>query len=545
MCCASVCAFRFSDVVATRGTASAFAISNFPVGTHVVLRASIVNRTNLSMKDDAQDCLSGWVLVVDASSHAIAGAPHSITCLSRCSGISTEPRLSRHLPPTLDIVSLAMAQPVFSATAPEDLESLSTEQGGLRVPLQLNPKERSSPASRWTLRHLTAYRLLLKPETDFLATFRSDHAALCPVCNTVQDDLPQTVDTQGTAALIQDPCPANLLNATEAELMRLPNGSFWLALARAMRPEDIEMKRFPRRDRMEVERPSFVNSSTAIVGSSSPTRPSSSSDFEMSTGSIDEDEYDARRDKPEEVTVHLAMSFLLHALYICLLQDSESLSEVRARVERQRSYVVNGIGHIVAEDDGGICRMERRAVGWAMTHPYIALLEAKRAFRHVQVNNITGEIRPVVSSEVLAQCFGEAVVAWMANRPLVGQESDQPPALYSPSPCALLLTAIRFSIFLVAASNTFLRFMHFHFGSHYAELVNSTNLATQLALITDTNKDTCVHMQCSKWLNLQAAQGRRAALCHVLALLRWHDNAAEVLNNEVGKDSSDDDSDMV
>ncbi|KAK4075265.1 hypothetical protein Purlil1_12695 [Purpureocillium lilacinum] len=439
-----------------------------------------------------------------------------------------------------------MTQAIFSATAPEDLESLCTEQGGLRVPLQLNPKERSSPASRWTLRHLIAYRLLLKSETNFLATFQSEHAALCPVCNTLRDDLPQTVDTDGTAALIQDPCPANLLHATEAELMRLTNGSFWLALARAMRPEGIELRRFPRRDRMEVERPSFVNSSTAIVGSSSPTRPSSSSDFEMSTGSIDEDEYDARRGKPEEVTVHLAMSFLQHALYTCLLQDSESLSEVRARVERQRSYVVNGIGHIVAEDDGGICRMERRAVGWTMTHPYIALLEAKRAFRHVQVNNITGETRPVVSNEVLAQCFGEAVVAWMANRRLIGQESDLIRSLsFSFSLSSSADDHSLRSVFLITASNTFLRFVHFRFGSHYAELVDSTDMATQQALVADINKDTCVHMQCSKWFNLQAAQGRRAALCHVLALLRWHDNAAEVLNNEVGKGSSDDDSDMV
>lgn len=68
-----------------------------------------------------------------------------------------------------------------------------------------------------------------------------------------------------------------------------------------------------------MERPNFVNSTNAIAGSSSPTRPSSS-EFEISTENNDEDEHDARRSKPEEVTVHLATSFLHHALFVCLLR---------------------------------------------------------------------------------------------------------------------------------------------------------------------------------------------------------------------------------
>lgn len=438
-----------------------------------------------------------------------------------------------------------MAQSVFSATTPEDLESLSTEHGGLRVPLQLDPKEQSSPTSRWSLRHVIAYRLLFRSETDFLVTFQSEHDAHCPACSNRHDDSLQTLDHRRTAALTQESCPVDLRNATEAELMRHPNGQFWLALARAMQPEVTELRHFPQRDRREVERPSFVNSATAIVGSSSPTRPSSSSDFEMSMESIDEDEYDARRARPEEVTVHLAMSFLQHALYMCLLQDSGGLSEIRARIERQRSHAVNNVGHIIAEDDGGICRMERQVVGWTMTHPYIALLEAKRAFRHVQVSNTAGETRPIVSNSVIAQCFGEAVVAWMANRRLIGQESD---LIRSLSFSFLLSSSadghLLRSVFLIAASNTFLRFVHFHFGSHYAELIDSTDMAAQKALVADTRKDTCVHMRCSKWFNLQAAQGRRAALCHVLALLRWHDNAAQEMENEIRGTSSDSDSDM-
>jgi hypothetical protein len=78
-----------------------------------------------------------------------------------------------------------------------------------------------------------------------------------------------------------------------------------------------------------------MNSTTAIVGSSSPTGPSSS-EFEMGMEDIDEDEDDARRSKPEEVTVQLATSFLQHYLYLCLLQYSDEFTEVRVRVERRR-----------------------------------------------------------------------------------------------------------------------------------------------------------------------------------------------------------------
>jgi hypothetical protein len=42
---------------------------------------------------------------------------------------------------------------------------------------------------------------------------------------------------------------------------------------------------------------------------------------------------------------------------------------------------------------------------------YLALLEAKRAFKYIHVDTRTGETKPIVSNETLAQCFGEAVIA--------------------------------------------------------------------------------------------------------------------------------------
>ena len=43
------------------------------------------------------------------------------------------------------------------------------------------------------------------------------------------------------------------------------------------------------------------------------------SEFKVDLDDLDEDEYDARRSNPEEVTVHFLMSFLQFALNLCLL----------------------------------------------------------------------------------------------------------------------------------------------------------------------------------------------------------------------------------
>ncbi|KAI1185342.1 hypothetical protein F5B17DRAFT_432677 [Nemania serpens] len=50
----------------------------------------------------------------------------------------------------------------------------------------------------------------------------------------------------------------------------------------------------------------------------------------MGMEDIDEDEDDARRSKPEEVTVQLATSLLQRPLYLCLLQYSDEFTELDA-----------------------------------------------------------------------------------------------------------------------------------------------------------------------------------------------------------------------
>jgi len=111
-----------------------------------------------------------------------------------------------------------------------------------------------------------------------------------------------------------DPC-----RKTHGELLQLPNGPFWEALAQAVRTASTDrQKYYPRSERKQVQREGYVNSETAILGSS-PTVPSSS-EFEVDVDDVDEDEHDERRSQPEEVTMYLILCFLQQALNRCLEQ---------------------------------------------------------------------------------------------------------------------------------------------------------------------------------------------------------------------------------
>ena len=83
-------------------------------------------------------------------------------------------------------------------------------------------------------------------------------------------------------------------------------------------PNRLTRRKITLNVRKQVEREGYVNSETAIPGSS-PIAPSSS-EFEVDMDNVDEDEHDARRSKPEEVTVHLITCFFQHALNLCLVQ---------------------------------------------------------------------------------------------------------------------------------------------------------------------------------------------------------------------------------
>lgn len=92
------------------------------------------------------------------------------------------------------------------------------------------------------------------------------------------------------------------------------------------------------------------------------------------------------------------------------------------------------------------------------------------------------------------------------------------------------------SVFLFAAANTHVRLVYFQFGRDYLEYLEAPDEQAQLRLIRDKTKDTVVHMQTTKWFNISREVGRRAILCQVLALIKWH-----TADDDSDYDGSDDD----
>jgi len=271
----------------------------------------------------------------------------------------------------------------FTAQTAQDLRARSKEHGGIEVVLQLNEKEQIRPASEWTVRHLIAYRLLTTDtDTAFLPILKQTHNEECPLC-IEESQCSQKLDSS-TSDLIEEP-GKNIYQISECELMRLPFGSFWAALAQAAALEPTgQIRQHPQRDRRPVLHEGYRNSAMEIDGSSPVML--SSSEFEADMNDVGEDEHEGRRTKPEEVTVHLVTQFLQYTLSVCLLQPSaegQGGLEVRARVgHRTSKAIIAGSVLVTAEDDGGICQMRRQHLGWEMHHPCIALIEAKRAFAH-------------------------------------------------------------------------------------------------------------------------------------------------------------------
>lgn len=255
----------------------------------------------------------------------------------------------------------------------------------------------------------------------------------------------------------------------------------------------------------------FVPSGEMRVGSSSPTQASSSPGHPLSssfgTENQDDDgldadesyEYDSYYAHTEDVAVALATRFLSFVLCRCLNQSG--YMEVRVRIERlSASAHITGAGSklLIAQDDGGICAMELQDKGWQMTFSRVAILEAKRGLGHVARDPATGEFQPV-STNLLPQCLGEAIIAWKST-PKEERNND---------------------VFLLVIVNTFFRLIHFRFGSDYLEYLDAPDPRMQLSIALDQNKDSAVMMESSKWFNLEVPGHRKAAMCHVLALVRW------------------------
>ncbi|KAL5333556.1 hypothetical protein BJX70DRAFT_392094 [Aspergillus crustosus] len=308
-------------------------------------------------------------------------------------------------------------------------------------------------ASRWTVRHLVAFPLLTMPEKPFLQVIVAEHES-CPVCHS-WGSYPCALD-QDWIKTLTTACELKISQSTDSQLLRLPGGFFWVALARVARAEGLTAKEYPRRNRQAPRREGYIDSTAAIIGPFSPTGPSSS-EYETDLNDVDEDEHDDHRSKPEEVTAHLLVNYLHFAFNLCLLQESNGPGEVRVRVEHRKATVqVPDMYDFAAGDDGEI--------SWIDQQP-------KKAFKTIHVDERMGRAQPVVSNETLAQYLGEAIVAWRANQKL--QKED---------------------MFLIAGTNTFLRFIHFKFGVDYAEYINATSKTAQIILTANEDKDMFIYM---------------------------------------------------
>ncbi|KAG9250662.1 uncharacterized protein F5Z01DRAFT_629038 [Emericellopsis atlantica] len=430
----------------------------------------------------------------------------------------------------------------YSARSPCDISKLATLPGTPFGPSRLadlTPTELRRSASTWGPRHLVPYRLLVQPVTSYLKAFEVDHRQSCPVCSP-KNASAQILDHDMVKNLLRDVD----IHSTKRDLLREPGGFFWVSLALACHPDrKNETKTYPERERRPMTNSHYADSSVAIPGSSSPTQPSSSEYEDAASRDIDEDEYEERRRIPEDIAARLGTDFASFALQLCLIQGDRSV-EICPRVDHRRTKTtIANVDNIICEDDGGLCEFEKTPHGWVAAHPFIALFEAKRAFGQLWVDPKTGESSPITSDQTLAQYLAEAVITRRGNRKFFKREWV-PLHNEKAKSSAIMLS----SVFIVALSSTFGRICHFHFGDYYDEYLDAS-AADQGHLINDNTKDTCVHLQCTKWFNLQTSDGRKIGLCHILALLRWyhtqdHEGSAGASSDTNMSSSSSSGSDM-
>lgn len=85
-----------------------------------------------------------------------------------------------------------------------------------------------------------------------------------------------------------------------------------------------------------------------------------------------------------------------------------------------------------------------------------------------------------------------------------------------------------------------MRFVHFTFTPDYMEYPNATSITDEGQVVNNSAKKVFVNMSCTEWFNLQLCDGRQAAICHILAILRRHDARTSDVGNENGHDEDGD-----
>lgn len=110
-----------------------------------------------------------------------------------------------------------------------------------------------------------------------------------------------------------------------------------------------------------------------------------------------------------------------------------------------------------------------------------------------------------------------------------------------------MLTVVINSVFLIAVSNTFIKFIYFTFGEDYREYLDATTFEKQMELVKDPQKDTFAYMDATKWYDTRMSEARRLTACTILTRLRqnlpgWHfarDAISPLSNTNMESDSDD------
>ncbi|PMB65191.1 hypothetical protein BM221_008547 [Beauveria bassiana] len=327
-----------------------------------------------------------------------------------------------------------------------------------------------SSASKWGAGEVKAFRVLKNKaawQTSFLLPLRDLHEHSCPICHP-ESSTPYEVNPAMIEHLLTP--VSRLRTASESFLCGLPTGSFHLALARLIRcdvrdPVRNHNTRERAGDRPVAQYPDFVPSSMIpFPESSSPAR-RSSSEYSGSHASIplDDDQNEFRARRPESLVANLVKE-LFHLSLYSVLKQCHPKEEFCFRPESHSSWALIAATGVVGADDGGLCKKRLQSGSWTTLNPSLMLGESK----------------------------GPAC-----------------------------------SVYSYICNGTFIRFLHFDFGSRYEEYLDAPTENEQLDIVQDYPEDTCVRVSSTKWLDLEEPKDVIHSICHILTRVMMEGHESE------------------
>jgi hypothetical protein len=304
------------------------------------------------------------------------------------------------------------------------------------VILELEEKSLQLPSSKWGKEHLIACRLLIQPGGKILPILKG----LAPEPN----DLKNHKEWANIKLLIEGPQKGDLQYKSRLELEQEYGnlGTLWSMLAKIVAPREAsDAREYPQREGKPVRIEGFVSTRDMQI-SSSPSeeeasvgtsqRPSQQA-FESSSvhgSEVDEEEH-VDRIRNEVLAVNLAGAFIRYVLNFCADQNPANKTMLEFGEEPCHRVCFVSRLKIDATDDGGIwvVKKHKDKSPWVWNRR-LALLEAKRAFKHIDDDN-----RPGLSDNYLAQYTCEALTACLDSSAL-----DE---CVCPSPSIVIMEAIR------------------------------------------------------------------------------------------------------